>query len=115
MPTTIKQCKHHGKTEFILEGRGSYRCRKCRSANVAKCRRNTKARLVEMFGGGCQVCGYSRCVRNLDFHHLDPKQKNFGIAAMGATKSFAKILAEAKKCRLLCKNCHGETEEGLLI
>jgi hypothetical protein len=60
------------------------------------------------FGGKCSHCGYDRCMDNLTFHHRDPSAKEFGIAAGGKTSSYLRLLEEAKKCDLLCKNCHGE-------
>jgi uncharacterized protein YbjQ (UPF0145 family) len=74
------------------------------------CRRRQKERLIEEFGGRCQRCGYNRCIAALEFHHIDPKTKEFGIAQKGRTNSYEKALAEAKKCVLLCANCHREVE-----
>ena len=34
-------------------------------------------------GGRCQVCGYDRCIEALEFHHLDPTQKDFGLSNKG--------------------------------
>src|SRR5262249_55251353 len=51
-------CLHHGETEFVIEGRGYYRCKRCRSDGVARRRRKLKAILVEDAGGSCCVCGY---------------------------------------------------------
>jgi transposase len=39
-------CSRHGLTEFVLEGRGYYRCKRCRSDRVAERRRRIKATLV---------------------------------------------------------------------
>jgi hypothetical protein len=48
-------------------------------------RRREKVRLiaVEYKDGRCQVCGYDRCIEALEFHHLDPTQKDFGISHKG--------------------------------
>ena len=64
-------------------------------------------------GGKCVVCGYKRYVGALDFHHVDPKAKSFGISIKGLSYSWASIVEEAKKCVLVCKNCHAEIESGL--
>jgi len=69
--------------------------------------------LVAEGGGGCQVCGYDRCVVNLHFHHVDPTTKSFGITTSRG-KSLAAYREEAKKCVLVCANCHGEIEAGLI-
>src|SRR5205085_10554364 len=39
-------CRHHGETEFVLEGRGYYRCKQCRAESVVRHRQKLKATLV---------------------------------------------------------------------
>lgn len=112
--TTNRYCKQHGETIFVLEGRGYYRCRQCRMDRVAEQRRKNKRTVVAEAGGCCQICGYSRCVRSLHFHHIDPSTKSFGLAAKGHTTGIRRMREEVKKCILLCSNCHGEVEEGLV-
>lgn len=109
-----KQCNKHGLTDFVLEKRGYYRCKKCRSAQVTKSRRKRKKKLVEYFGGRCTSCGYDRCQEALQFHHIDPKEKEFNISKDGITRSWVRMLAEAKKCALVCANCHAEIEAGII-
>jgi hypothetical protein len=106
------QCRRHGATDFVLEGRGYYRCRRCRIESVSEWRRRVKLRLIEEFGGSCQLCGYDRCPAALEFHHLDPREKEFSVSRQGATRSYAEVRGEAKKCALLCGNCHAEVEVG---
>ena len=69
---------------------------------------------VESKGGKCQICGYNRCIAALEFHHVDPTQKLFGIRCAGNTMSWEKMRAELDKCVLLCANCHREVEAGLV-
>jgi 5-methylcytosine-specific restriction endonuclease McrA len=108
------ECQCHGTAEFVLEGRGYYRCTRCRVEAVTRRRRKLKATLVEEAGGSCRLCGYSRYVGALEFHHLDPSQKAFGLSLGGMTRSLARARAEARKCVLLCSNCHAEVEGGLI-
>lgn len=107
-------CPRHGLTEFFLEGRGSYRCMRCRSEAVAQRRRRVKEILVEEAGGKCSVCGYRRCMQALEFHHRDPARKEFSLGHLGHTRSIAATRAEASKCVLLCANCHAEVEAGIV-
>jgi len=72
-----------------------------------------KRLLVEEGGGCCAVCGYDRAIINLQFHHVDPKQKSFSMS-MASGKSLAAYRSEAKKCVLVCANCHGEIEAGFI-
>lgn len=110
--TTTLPCRHHGETAFVLEGRGYYRCKRCRGESVVRHRQKLKAVLVHEAGGRCVICGYSRNVRALQFHHLEPEQKRLALSAQGVTYSLAELRAEATKCVLLCANCHAEVEDG---
>lgn len=83
------------------------------SDHVKKRRNKLKLLAVDYKGGKCQKCGYDRCARALEFHHLDPKQKQFGIASKGLTRSWDRLKPELDKTVLLCANCHRETEQEL--
>jgi transposase len=106
-------CRRHGLTEFVLEGRGSYRCGRCRVEAVARRRRMVKRILVEEAGGSCAICGYSRCQQALQFHHVDPATKRFHLGHSGHSRSLARSREEARKCVLLCATCHAEVEAGI--
>jgi transposase len=110
----FQECARHGTTEFWLEGRGIYRCLRCRSEAVARRRRRLKEILVEEAGGSCSICGYDRYVGALQFHHRDGAVKAFGLGDRGLTRSLAAVRAEAAKCVLLCGNCHSEVEAGIV-
>jgi transposase-like protein len=109
-PVAELRCIHHGLTPFRLEGRGYYRCMRCRQERVSEWRRHTKRLLVEEAGGACSLCGYDRCFAALQFHHLDPSRKLFSLSREGVTRSRAEARTEASKCVLLCANCHAEVE-----
>jgi len=104
----------HGRTEFRIEGRGYYRCLKCRGQAVARRRRRVKDTLVREAGGRCRLCGYDRSVAALQFHHLDKVSKRFALGGRGMTRSLAALRQEAHKCVLLCANCHAEVEAGIV-
>jgi hypothetical protein len=105
-------CGTHGEGRFVLEGRGFYRCVRCRADRVAARRRRLKEILVAEAGGRCAICGYDRCVRALNFHHVDPATKRFGLGERGLTRGIDILREEARKCALLCANCHMEVEHG---
>lgn len=107
----VLECSRHGHVRHILDGRGYYRCRRCRIEAVVRRRRKVKETLVAEAGGKCRLCGYNRCLAALEFHHLDPASKKFGLARRGA-RSIAALRSEARKCVLLCSNCHAEVEAG---
>ncbi len=72
-----------------------------------------KLALVQAAGGACRICGYDRFPGALQFHHVDPAAKAFAIADRGVARSLERALAEARKCVLLCANCHAEVEAGI--
>ena len=106
------RCERHGLVVFGRRPDGGYRCGKCAQEAVMKRRRALKRMLVEEAGGRCALCGYDRHLAALQFHHLDPKTKVFGLSARGVTRSLAELRYEAAKCVLLCSNCHAEVEAG---
>ena len=84
-----RNCRHHGMTEFVLEGRGYYRCARCRHEAVTRWRRRTKQKLVEEAGGACLLCGYDKHPRALHFHHLNPDEKRYVVSRHGHTRGFS--------------------------
>ena len=76
------------------------------SKSVITWRQRTKLKGIAYLGGHCQHCGYNRCMGALQFHHKDPKEKEFSIS--GRSLSWDRIKAELDKCLLLCSNCHAE-------
>lgn len=107
-------CNVHGDTSFVVEKSGHHRCKKCRVDAVVNSRRKKKQKLVDLFGGKCKKCGYDRCKEALQFHHLDPTKKSFGISGKGACREWNVMVKEANKCVLLCANCHAELHCGLI-
>jgi transposase len=107
------ECPRHGTSAHVLEKGGRVRCKRCRSQAVSESRRRIKRILVEEAGGACLICGYDRCIAALEFHHRDRKKKLFALSRKGATRSLQKARAEARKCILLCSNCHVEVENGV--
>ena len=88
--------------------------RKRNSQGIKNWRYNTKLKLVKGFGSKCNRCGYDKCFHSLDFHHLDPLQKEFSIGtSLANPKKWEILVEEAKKCIMLCKNCHVEFNCGL--
>lgn len=107
-----RSCRRHGNTDHYLDHRGYYRCRLCRQEAVVRRRRKVKEILIAESGGCCQLCGYDRCAAALEFHHLNPGEKQFGVASRGLARSIERVRAEVRKCILLCSNCHAEVECG---
>jgi DNA-binding transcriptional ArsR family regulator len=106
-------CARHGETEFILSRHGRNRCARCSLEAVARRRRKAKAILVDEAGGCCAICGYDRYQGALQFHHLDPCEKQFELSVSGMTPGIDRLRKEARKCVLLCSDCHAEVEAGI--
>lgn len=80
---------------------------------VKKWRTETKKRMVMAMGGKCQICGYNRCNNALEFHHIDPKEKDFAFGkALANPKKWNTVVEELRKCVLLCANCHREVHDN---
>lgn len=118
----LKVCEICGKTFSVID-RGWTRtyCYECsptinesftRSDNITAKRRAIKKQLIKEAGGKCQKCGYDKCMRALEFHHLDPNEKDFGISRQ-LNRSMNELRNEIKKCILLCSNCHAEEHQSL--
>lgn len=76
-------------------------------------RRDSKQKLVELFGGKCSVCGYDKSISALQFHHKNPKEKHLIIKDI--IGNFEKAKKEAMKCVLVCSNCHFEIHDKLRL
>ena len=76
-----------------------------------------KAELVCMMGGRCMnpECGFNKYSCSLQFHHVDPNSKKTRLSQLFAGSSWFRIIQEAKKCILLCSNCHDAVHFGELI
>lgn len=69
-------------------------------------RRKHKNDYIQHMGGACSKCGYNKCNRALNFHHLH--NKKFVIGTKTQLPKLEALQKELKKCVLLCANCHAE-------
>jgi hypothetical protein len=91
-------------TGFYGEGRTKRKAENHR-INVRRRRDERKKHLVNHFGNKCHDCGNSFPVCCYDFHHIDPSTKSFEIAPR-LDGNLDTIMEEAKKCIMICSNCH---------
>lgn len=75
-------------------------------------RQAIKSDLIREMGGKCSVCKDVFHPAAFDFHHLDPKKKDFSITDALNNKSIEEIKLEVSKCILLCANCHRVEHAG---
>ena len=90
----------------------------CLSTNkphkVVAYRKRIKIALVASFSNKCCSCGLEDNPVLYDFHHLNPEEKEFGISNASTTRSKQAYANEAKKCIMLCSNCHRRLENDLI-
>lgn len=75
-------------------------------------RRQYKQNIITVMGGKCSCCGYDKCNRALQLHHINPNDKAFEISSK-TYFAWDKLETELKKCVLVCANCHAEIEDGI--
>lgn len=98
----MRICKLCNNTFKSYQSRCVSRCGSC---NTKIRRFRVKAAAIKYLGGKCEKCNWNGNQAALQFHHKDPKQKDFTIGNV-ANKSWDSIKKEIKKCILLCANCH---------
>lgn len=69
--------------------------------------KHRKYQAMEIMGGKCSGCNYDKNYAAMEFHHIDPEQKEFAWDKLRQT-AWSTIIEELKKCILLCSNCHRE-------
>ena len=113
---TCPKCKQtktskHFYTRPARNGKKFSYCKDCNKQNVIDRKRQFKLKCLEYKGNKCSSCGYNKCVAALEFHHLDPSQKEFVPSHYDGTswdKNKDRVIKELDKCIVLCANCHRE-------
>lgn len=82
-------------------------CKPCLYSRQQQRWKSRRLELIKLFGGKCSKCGYNKNYAALDFHHLDPKEKEYDWSKLRLQK-WETVINEAKKCILVCRNCHSE-------
>lgn len=65
-----------------------------------------KNEAIQYKGGKCQDCNILYPYPVMEFHHLDPNEKDFDWSDLRHHGSIKLIQQELDKCALLCSNCH---------
>jgi hypothetical protein len=69
-----------------------------------------REQLKQEAGGCCKICGYNKCLSALDFHHNNDDKTEM-VSRLIRLKGFEAARQEAKKCILICANCHRELHD----
>ena len=103
-----KTCGIEGEEHFYKSQK--WYCKKCWNRRTADTQIEKIRKLKKDYGGKCTRCGYDKSFNALEFHHLDPTQKEFHLGNNRGL-SEAKLRVELDKCILVCRNCHAELHE----
>jgi hypothetical protein len=77
-----------------------------KNLRIKSARYALKRKLIDRLGGKCIDCGYSAHLSALDFDHVDPSKKSFGIGTGWNSRTESQLTHEADKCVVRCANCH---------
>lgn len=80
--------------------------------NLLRHQKTTKERVVWVMGEKCQICGYDKCFKALELHHIDSSEKEKNISGNMLNVAWDIMSLELKKCILLCANCHREVHDS---
>lgn len=90
------------------------RCRSCFNQYCQKRWTDRKLKAIEYKGGECCKCGYNHYYGALEFHHIDPLEKDSDWNKL-RLKSWSDVIKELDKCILVCANCHREIHHELKL
>ena len=106
------KCKKECETSEFYSRRdksnSSPYCKKCTGLQTVERQRKLKKQMVDYKGGKCQKCGYDKYIGALEFHHLNPEEKDFTLSHLKIYSINQVVIDELDKCILLCSNCHRE-------
>lgn len=108
-----KVCKLCGKEfETVKYGGKRIYCFECsptgdRGSAITSLRQKSREIGIKKLGGKCKHCGESKSYL-LDFHHVDPTEKEGTLSDFSKGYNLEKFFKELDKCDLLCANCHRE-------
>lgn len=112
----VFRTRHSCKECFNQYFRVYFKGNKIHQSRVLKNKADFRRKIsLDKIAKGCMLCKYNKCGQSLHYHHLDRKTKRFGIANLTSNLvKQDKLEEELSKCIVLCANCHGEVEAGLV-
>lgn len=129
---TEKECSKCGKVLPVSEfqtrngksrGRICNACSRDLSRKVMRRRKlwsNNEIRSLLMGPDArCCICGFHRFMVSLEFHHVNRNLKDSSISRLvgvfsysGRPETWSALVAEVRKCVILCANCHRALHVG---
>lgn len=89
------------------------RCKDCFNKYCIDRWKKRKIKAIEYKGGKCECCSYDKFYGALEFHHLDPSEKDADWGKMRLW-NWDKIKLELDKCICVCANCHREIHKDMV-
>ena len=99
--------------EYIYNRHNGFTIKYCISCIGTIKNRLFKQKCLDYKQNVCVICEYSKCPQAMQFHHINPEIKQFGIG-QGANRSWEKTKKELDKCILVCSRCHDEIHAGYI-
>ena len=103
---SCKECANKRARDYYAVVKKDAHWLQDRNDRITKDGLEKKRRAVDFLGGKCMDCAGTFPPPVYDFHHLDPKEKEFNLGDILRRKDFSTIEKELTKCVLLCANCH---------
>ena len=95
-----------------------YNKSKCHSCYFNEKKIRVSKKVYNIVGYDCWECGYAKGKIHqslLEFHHLDPDNKLFGLTTREFVgRRWSLVYKEIQKCVSLCCRCHREYHAGLI-
>lgn len=104
-----KDCYREHRQGYAVEHYAKYgdKYRARAKERRTRIRRDLQVRIIDYLNDkSCIECGESD-IRVLEFDHINPEDKKFGIAmAIRNGMKWEDVFEELRKCQILCANCH---------
>lgn len=92
-------------------GKGNPNIKEIENKRKRDKRKEQRIRLIKYFGNECKKCGEKNLpIHVFQFHHILPKQ--YEMATLMRHNNWKMIEEEAKRCIMLCANCHQIEHHG---
>lgn len=105
-----KTCSKEGERNFYKSQK--WYCKSCWNQRTSQAQKDKVKQIKLDYGAKCVRCDYNKCLDALEFHHIDPTQKEFHLGERRGL-SMDKLKVELDKCILICRNCHTEIHAEL--
>ena len=116
LPQTCSKCQIslNEETGYKKGKRFQSLCRTCFNTYCIDRWIKRKKDAISYKGGKCICCGYDKFYGALEFHHINPNQKDVDWQKL-RLRSWNAITEELDKCICVCANCHREVHHEILI